>query len=81
MLGNSSVIELSNALSKPLDVAVDVTATRANEARDIEARSANYRIDEADGAAFGDGTYDQLMASLVPINSFAPMVARWSAPA
>ena len=72
MLGNSSVIELSNALAEALDIAVDVTATRADEERDIEVRGSAYRFDVAAGASISDDAYDQLMASLVRINSFAP---------
>ena len=38
MLGNSSVADMSHALAEALDIAVDVTATRADEERDIEVR-------------------------------------------
>ena len=72
MLGNSSVIELSNALAEALDVAVDASTARANEDHDIEVRGAYFRFDVADGAAIDDEAYDQLMASLARINSFAP---------
>ena len=72
MLGNSSVIDMSNALAQALDIAVDVTETRADEDHDLETRGAYYRFDVAAGAPISDETYDQLMASLVRINSFAP---------
>jgi ABC-type phosphate transport system permease subunit len=72
MLGNSPVMELSKALASALDATVDVSAARADEEHDIEVRGAYYRFDVADGAAISDKAYDQLMASLVRINSFAP---------
>jgi phosphate transport system permease protein len=72
MQGNSSVVEMSNALAEALDIVVDVTGTRADEEHDIEVRGSSYRFDVADDARISNGTYDQLMASLVRINSFAP---------
>ena len=72
MHGNSSVVDMSNALAESLDIAVDVTATRADEDHDIEVRGMYYRFDVADEARISDEAYDQLMASLVRINSFAP---------
>ena len=72
MQGNSSVIDMSNALADALDIAVDVTATRADEEQDLEARGSSYRFDVPEGAQISDETYDQLMAGLARINSFAP---------
>ena len=72
MHGNSSVTDMSSALADALDIAVDTTATRADEDHDIEARGAYYRFDVADNARISDAAYDHLMASLVRINSFAP---------
>lgn len=72
MLGNSSVIEMAEALAEALDIAVDARATRADEDHDIEARGAYYRFDVADESRISDAAFDQLMASLVRINSFAP---------
>ena len=72
MLGNSSVIDMSNALAAAFDIAVNVTETRADEEHDLETRGAYYRFDVAAGAPVSDETYDRLMASLTRINSFAP---------
>ena len=72
MLGNSPVIDMSNALAAAFDIAVDVTETRADEDHDLETRGAYYRFDVAAGAPISNETYDHLMASLVRINSFAP---------
>ena len=72
MLGNSSVIDMSNALAAAFDIAVNVTETRADEEHDLETRGAYYRFDVAAGAPISDETYDRLMASLARSNSFAP---------
>lgn len=72
MHGNSSVFDMSNALAEALEIAVDVTATRAGEDHDVEARGVYFRFDVADDARIGDEAYDKLMASLVRINSFSP---------
>ena len=72
MHGNSSVIDMANALAEALDISVDVTDARADEERDLEARGSAYRFELAAGASIRDGAFDQLMASLVRINSFAP---------
>ncbi|MDE2776053.1 MAG: ABC transporter permease subunit [Chloroflexota bacterium] len=72
MHGNSSVLDMSNALADALEIAVDVTATRANEDHDVEARGAYFRFDVAQNARISDEAYDNLMASLVRVNSFSP---------
>ncbi len=72
MMGNSSVIELSNALAEALDAAVDVSTARADEDHDIEVRGDYYRFDVADDAAVTHDVFDDLMMRLVRINSFAP---------
>jgi len=72
MHGNSSVFDMSNALADALEIAVDVTATRADEDHDVEARGAYFRFDVAENARISDEAYDQLMASLVRVNSFSP---------
>ncbi|MCY3867415.1 MAG: ABC transporter permease subunit [Chloroflexi bacterium] len=72
MLGNSSVADMANALAEALDIAVDVTATRADEERDIEVRGSAYRFDVAENPRISDAAFDRLMASLARINSFAP---------
>lgn len=72
MYGNSSVIELSKALADALNAGVDAAPVRSDEDYDIEVRGEYYRIDVADDAAVSDAVFDQLMKSLVRINSFAP---------
>ena len=72
MGGNSSVVDMSNALAEALDIVVDVTGTGADENHDIKVRGNNYRFDVADGASISETAYEQLMTSLVRINSFAP---------
>ncbi len=72
MLGNSSPVDMANALAEALDIAVEVTATRADEAHDLETRGQAYRFDVTKSAGIGDETFDQLMASLMRSNSFAP---------
>jgi len=72
MPGNSSVVDMSQALAEALAIAVDVTATGADEAQDITARGSAYRFDVAAGASISDQAFDQLMASLARINSFSP---------
>ena len=72
MMGNSSVIELSNALAEALDAAVDVSTARADEDHDIEVRGDYYRFDVADDAAVTHDVFDELMKRLARINSFAP---------
>ncbi len=72
MHGNSSVFDMSNALADALEIAVDVTATRADEDHDVEARGAYFRFDVAENARISDEAYDKLMASLVRVNSFSP---------
>ncbi|MCY3832741.1 MAG: ABC transporter permease subunit [Chloroflexi bacterium] len=72
MLGNSSVVDMSQALAEALAIEVDVTFTGADEAHDIDARGSAYRFDVAADAPISDDTFDQLMASLVRLNSFSP---------
>ncbi len=72
MLGNSSVVDMSNALAEALDITVDVTATRAHDERDIEIRGRAYRLDVADNPRISDEAFHRLMASLARINSFSP---------
>ena len=72
MLGNSAVIDMSQSLADALDIAVYASATRADEDHDLEARGAYYRFEVAENARIDDDAYDQLMTSLVRINSFAP---------
>ena len=72
MQGNSDIRELSYSLAAALDIAVDVVPVRADEAHDIEARGSYFRFDVADDAGFPDALFDELMASLIRINSFAP---------
>ena len=72
MHGNSSVIDMANALADALDIAVDASPARADEEPDLQARGNSYRFDLPESAQISDEAYDQLMASLVRINSFAP---------
>ena len=72
MQGSSDVYDMANSLSDALDAAVDVTPTSADGDYDIEIRGSYYRFDVADDADIPDAVYDQLMAKLARINSFAP---------
>ena len=72
MLGNSSVIELSNALADALNTGVDAAPVRADEEYDIEVRGDYYRFDVADDAAVSADVFGELMQSLARINSFTP---------
>ena len=72
MQGNSNVHAMANSLSDALDVTVDVIAVDAAGEHDIEIRGSYYRFDVAEDAGIPDPAYDQLMANLVRINSFAP---------
>lgn len=72
MRGNSSVAEMSQALAAALELSVDVTAARADEAYDLETRGRYFRFDVAPGAKINDEIYVGLMASLARINSFSP---------
>lgn len=72
MHGSSAVAALSDSLAEALDLTVDVVAVRADEEHDIEIRGDYYRFDVPAEAAISDALYDQLMASLVRINRFAP---------
>ena len=49
-----------------------MTATRADEDHDVEARGTYYRFDVAGNAQISDDAYDRLMASLIRINRFSP---------
>ncbi len=72
MHGNSAPQEMSDALAEDLDIAVDVVPVRASEDYDIKRRGDYFRLDLPESAQISDDTYNQLMASLVRINSFAP---------
>ena len=72
MLGNSSVVDMSQALAEALAIQVEATSTRADEEHDIEARGSAYRFDVAAGAGFSDESFDRLMANLVRVNRFTP---------
>ena len=72
MHGNSAVHELSDSLAQALDIAVDTVPVRADKEHDIGVRGEYYRFDVSADANISDESYDQLMASLVRINSFAP---------
>lgn len=72
MSGNSDVQELSQALAEALKITVDCVPVRADEAYDVEVRGDYYRFDVAGDAVISDNTFDQLMASLVRMNSFSP---------
>jgi len=72
MHGNSDVYAMANSLADALDMAVDVAPVSADDAYDIKTRGDYYRLDVADNPAIPDEAYDQLMANLVRINSFAP---------
>ena len=71
MLGNSSVFDMSNSLAEALDIAVDVTVTRADDEADLEVRGRAYRFDVADNPRISSDAYNRLMASLARINSFS----------
>ena len=72
MFGNSAVPEMADSLAQALEIAVDTVPVRADHEHDIGVRGDYYRFGVADDAEFSDATFDQLMASLVRINSFAP---------
>ena len=72
MNGNSAVHELSDSLAQALGIAVDAVPVRADQEHDIGVRGEYYRFDVSADANISDESYDQLMASLVRINSFAP---------
>ncbi len=72
MQGNSNVHAMANSLSDALDATVDVIAVDAAGEHDIEIRGSYYRFDVAEDAGIPDPVYDQLMANLARINSFAP---------
>ncbi len=69
MQGNASVYDMAQALAEALEITVDVAPARADEDHDLEVRGERYRFEAAD---FDEGAFDQLMASLTRINSFAP---------
>ena len=72
MQGNSSVLEMANALAQALMIAVEATPVRADGDYDVEVRGQYYRFDVAQGAPVSDDVFDQLMTSLARINSFTP---------
>ncbi len=72
MQGNSDIRELSDALAAALDTTVDVVPVRADEAHDIDIRGNYFRFDVAGDAGLSDAVFDELMAKLARINSFAP---------
>ena len=72
MHGNSDLQELTDSLAEALDIAVYTAPARADEQYDIELRGAYFRFDVAADAAISAETFDELMASLARINSFAP---------
>ena len=69
MQGNSDIHALSDSLAAALGITADVTPARGDEAADIEARGVAYAVD---ASGFPDEVYDDLLASLIRINSFAP---------
>lgn len=72
MQGNSNIKDLTDSLANDLKTGVDVVNVRSAEDSDIEIRGTFYRFDIADGATTSDEMFDELMAGLVRINSFAP---------
>lgn len=72
MTGNTDLREISQSLAEALKIAVDNVPVRADEEYDIEVRGDYYRFDVAADADISDEVFDQLMASLARINSFAP---------
>ena len=72
MHGSSDVYAMADSLADALNATVDVAPASADGDYDIEIRGGYYRFDVADDAAVPDAVYDQLMSSLVRINSFAP---------
>ena len=72
MHGNSAVHEMADSLAEALNVAVDAAPVRPDEEYDIEVRGDYYRFDVAADSPVSDDVFDELMASLVRINSFAP---------
>ena len=71
MHGNSSTLELANALAAALDIDVDTHESRDDE-RALERRGKYYRFDLPADAPVSREAYTQLMASLLRINSFSP---------
>ena len=72
MHGGSDVYDMADSLADALNATVDVAPASADSDYDIEIRGGYYRFDVADDADMPDAVYDQLMSSLVRINSFAP---------
>ena len=72
MHGGSDVYDMADSLADALNATVDAAPSSADGDYDIEIRGGYYRFDVADDADMPDAVYDQLMSSLVRINSFAP---------
>ena len=72
MQGNSDLHQIADSLAEALDIAVDVLPARADEESDIEVRGQYYRFEVAAESNFDEAVYQQLIASLARINSFAP---------
>ena len=72
MHGNSAVPDMANSLAEALQSAADTLKVRADDEHDIEVRGDYYRFDIAADSPVSADVFDQLMASLVRINSFAP---------
>ena len=72
MAGNSDIHDMSNALADALNTTADAASVGADSDYDIETRGRYYRFDIAAAASIPDDIYDQLIAKLLRINSFAP---------
>lgn len=72
MTGHSDIHDMSNALADALNTTADVMPVSADSDYDIETRGRYYRFDIAADASIPDSVYDQLIAKLLRINSFAP---------
>ncbi len=72
MQGNSDLRTLAESLAAALGITVDTIPARLDEPHDIEARGKAYRFELAADAAIDKALFDELMANLLRINSFAP---------
>jgi len=72
MTGSTNINELTDSMSDALNTTVSVTEVSANDEYDIEIRGDYYEFDIPEDAALDRETFDELMASLVRINAFAP---------
>jgi len=72
MTGSTDINQLVDSMADALNTTVDVSEVGADDEFDIEIRGDYYAFDIEDGAMLDRETFDELMASLVRTNAFAP---------